>query len=240
MTNGKTAIVTGAGTGIGKAVATALLQARLEHGVLRPPQGRARRSDRGRGSDRGEGAGHRLRHHQAGRGRRHVRDASPRLSAASTCSSTMPASASRPTLIDEIPVEDVERRSSASTSPDRSCARAPRSRVMRRQQPHGRAHHQQRLGLGACAASGFGALHRDQARHHRPDQDAGARRPAVRHRLRPDRHRQCADRHGGADDGRRAAGQRHDRRRAGDGRRSASPMRSSTWPACRSTPTCCS
>ena len=42
------------------------------------------------------------------------------------------------------------------------------------------------------------------------------------------------------DDGRRAAGQRHHRRGGDDGRRSTSPSRCSTWPACRSTPTCCS
>ena len=41
---------------------------------------------------------------------------------------------------------------------------------------------------------------------------------AVRHRLRPDRHRQCADRDGFQDDAGRAAGGRAHRRRADDGR----------------------
>jgi hypothetical protein len=50
------------------------------------------------------------------------------------------------------------------------------------------------------AAAGLGALHCHQARHHRPHQDAGARWPALRHRLRPDRHRQRADRDGAGDD----------------------------------------
>ena len=54
-----------------------------------------------------------------------------------------------------------------------------------------RPHHQQRLDLGPCAAAQLGALHRHQARHHRPHQVDVARRPQVRHRLRPDRHRQC-------------------------------------------------
>ena len=36
----------------------------------------------------------------------------------------------------------------------------------------------------------LGRLHRDQARHHRPDQVHLARRPQIRHRLRPDRYRQ--------------------------------------------------
>ena len=35
-----------------------------------------------------------------------------------------------------------------------------------------RAHHQQRLDLGSRAAAQFGALHRDQTRHHRADQAA--------------------------------------------------------------------
>ena len=56
--------------------------------------------------------------------------------------------------------------------------------------PARRAHHQQRLDLGARAAAALGALHGDQARDHRPDQVDLARRPQVRHRLRPDRHRQ--------------------------------------------------
>ncbi len=53
-----------------------------------------------------------------------------------------------------------------------------------------RPHHQQRLDLGARAAPELGALHRDQARDHRPDEVHRARRPRLRHRLRPDRHRQ--------------------------------------------------
>jgi NADP-dependent 3-hydroxy acid dehydrogenase YdfG len=43
-------------------------------------------------------------------------------------------------------------------------------------------------------------------------------RAAIRHRLRPDRYRQCADRHGGGDDQRRAAGQWHDGCGRGHGR----------------------
>ena len=40
----------------------------------------------------------------------------------------------------------------------------------------------------------FRAVHGLEARDHRADQVHVARRPQVRHRLRPDRHRQCADR----------------------------------------------
>ena len=60
---------------------------------------------------------------------------------------------------------------------------------------------------------------------------------AVRHRLRPDRHRQRGDRDGRAHDERRAAGRRRDRGRAADGRRSTWRAPWSTWRACRSTPT---
>ncbi len=62
------------------------------------------------------------------------------------------------------------------------------------------------------------ALHRDQARDHRPDQVDRARRARLRHRLRADRHRQRADRNGVQDDSGRAAGRRAHRRRADDRR----------------------
>ena len=104
----------------------------------------------------------------------------------------------------------------------------------------GRPHHQQRLDLGACAAAVLGRLHLDQARHHRPHQVDLARRPAVRHRLRPDRHRQRRDADDRAHDQGRAAARRLARAssRAWTSRRSPTP--SSTWTACRSTPTCSS
>ena len=62
--------------------------------------------------------------------------------------------------------------------------------------PERRTHHQQRLDLGVRPAARLGAVHRDQARDHRPDQIDVARRPEARHRLRPDRHRQRRDRDG--------------------------------------------
>ena len=57
-----------------------------------------------------------------------------------------------------------------------------------------RPHHQQRLDLRAHAAREFRALHGVEARDHGTDEVDVARWPQVRHRLRPDRHRQCADR----------------------------------------------
>ena len=71
---------------------------------------------------------------------------------------------------------------------------------MKRQSPARRPDHQQRLDLGERAAPALGAVHGDEARDHRPDQVDLARRPRVRHRLRPDRHRQRRDRDDRADD----------------------------------------
>ena len=61
-----------------------------------------------------------------------------------------------------------------------------------------RPHHQQRLDLGPRAAPELSALHLHQACRDRIDQVRLAGRPQVRHRVLPDRHRQCADRNGGA------------------------------------------
>ena len=86
-------------------------------------------------------------------------------------------------------------------------------RLMKRQTPARRAHHQQRLDLRACAAPQQRALHRDQTRDHGPDEIDRARLSPVRHRLRADRHRQRADRNGVPDDDGRAAGRRPHRDR---------------------------
>ena len=152
MADSKTAIVTGAGTGIGKAVATALAEAgwnTVFTGRRRELLDAAVDSAGGNG---GRGAGHRLRRHQ---GRRRSIACSRRLpsasAAASICFSTMPACRLKSTLIDEIPVEvwnDGRRRQSDGFVPVRPRGvpdDAPAA-------ADGRAHHQQRLGLGLCAA----------------------------------------------------------------------------------------
>ncbi len=103
--------------------------------------------------------------------------------------------------------------------------------------PAGRADHQQRLGVGACAAPQLDALCRDQARADRAHPLAVARRARIRHRLRPDRHRQrrddAATRTPRAAACRRPGGSRP--RRASMS--SMSPAASSTWRHCRSKPT---
>ena len=60
----------------------------------------------------------------------------------------------------------------------------------------------------------------------------------IRHRLRPDRYRQRGDRDDGAHEGRGGAGERHDRGRAANGPPARCRAPSSTWRACRSMPTC--
>ena len=87
-------------------------------------------------------------------------------------------------------------------------------------EPARRPHHQQRLDLGARAAAVLRGLYLDQACHHRSHQGLQSRRPQVRYRGRPGRHRQRRD----ADDRshgrrpRRDAARRHDETRAAHGR----------------------
>ena len=77
--------------------------------------------------------------------------------------------------------------------------------------------HQQRLDLGIRSTAALGAVAGGEARRHRIDQADVARRAAVQHRVRADRHRQRIDRAHRADanDG-RAAGGRGDAYRADD------------------------
>ena len=85
------------------------------------------------------------------------------------------------------------------------CAQAA-FRMMKEQDPARRPHHQQRLDLGAYAAPGFGAVHRVEARRQRPHAHDRARRPQIRYRVLPDRCRQRHDRSRRAHGERREAG----------------------------------
>ena len=164
----KVAIVTGAGSGIGRAVALALLGAGYEVALCR-----ARR--RGAGTDDLPGAGG---CHRVSRSRpisaMNARSSScfapsPNASAASTCSSTMPASARPPSRMEDLTYEQWNAVVAVNLTgaflcaqeaiPDDEGAGAAR-----------RPHHQQRLHLRARPAAELGALHRHQARHHRPHQ----------------------------------------------------------------------
>jgi len=84
-------------------------------------------------------------------------------------------------------------------------------------QPTRWAHHQQWFDLGSRTAPEFGALYRDQARDHRSHQVNRARWTQIRHRMRPDRHRQRHDRSRRSYGCRCASAEWADRGRAPDG-----------------------
>ena len=188
--NGKVAIVTGAGSGIGKAVALALLKEGYSVALA------GRRADALEQTVKAAGAA-------ASRALAVPTDVSKPESVRALFAKTKEtfgrldllfnnAGLNAPGIpLEELCVRAVEER--RRHQPDRRVPLHAGS-VQDHEEPDAarRAHHQQRLDLGARAAAELGALHRDQARDHRPHQVDLARRPQVRHRLRPDRHRQRA------------------------------------------------
>ena len=233
--DGKIAMVTGAGSGIGRATALALLADGLLGRAGRPPP-------RGPGADRRRGGTGR----RAGAGRPRRRER-PRLGARPLRRDEGSVRPPRPA------VQQRRHRRPARPAgrPDVRAVAAGRRRQPDRRVPlHAggvpadegpgparRPDHQQRLDLGARAPAELRPLHGHQARDHRPDQVDGPRRPEVRHRLRADRHRQRRDRDDGPDEAGRAPGERRDGRRADDGRGATWPAPCSTWRACPSTRT---
>ena len=177
MTDYKTAIVTGAGTGIGKAVATALLRAGWNTvfcGRRKPVLNKAIAEA---GSTQAKALAVACDISKADQ----VDDLFETVAAAFGRVDLLFNNAGtsyKSTLIDEIPVE-VWNESRRGQSHRLVPVRPRRLRRHAQAAADGRPHHQQRLGVGLRAASGLGALHRDQARHHRADQDAGAGRPAI-------------------------------------------------------------
>ena len=146
----RVAVITGAGSGIGRASALALCKDGWSVALLRPPQGRAGGNRRPR--DRRQDAGDPDRRGGSGSGGRGCSPRSRKNSAASTCCSTTPAAT-------------CHRRISA-TSPGR-CGDGRRGEPERdvpvrqpgvphdaRPDPARRTHHQQRLDLRARAAAG--------------------------------------------------------------------------------------
>ena len=90
-------------------------------------------------------------------------------------------------------------------------------KIMKSQEPRGgRIINNGSISAHSPAAE-FRALYGVKTRSYRPHQSDLARRPQIRHRLRPDRHRKRGHRHGGKDEERRSAGQRHHRSRAHHG-----------------------
>ena len=188
----------------------------------RPRCRQARRRDRRARRGRSRVHGRALRRHRSRLGRGAVRADRASATAGSTWSSTMPAPTSR--------------RRWRATSPGRTGARcvsvnldgafliaSAAFRMMRAQSPQGGRIINNGSISAHVAALRLGALHRVQARDHRADPVALARRPRLRHRLRPDRHRQCRLRHDRA----------HVRRRAAGRRPAWRPSRASTSPTSR-------
>ncbi len=236
----KVAIVTGAGSGIGRASALALLEAgwhvalagrradALEATRRRQPAPLARNAHRG---------AHR-RHRSGGREGAVRRDAA-RPSAALDLLFNNAGMGAPAVPLEDLTVEQWKAVVDINLTAVFLCTQEA-FRVMKEQTPRGgRIINNGSISAHAPRPTQL-ALHRDQARHHRPDQGDLARRPRLRHRLRPDRHRQRRHRDDRAHDPGRAAGQRRDRGRAAHGRAATWPTRSSTWPACRSMPTCSS
>ena len=89
-------------------------------------------------------------------------------------------------------------------------------RLMKDQAPRGGRIINNGSHLGLCSPAQLGPLHGDQARDHRVDEIDRPRRPEIRHRLRPDRHRQCRNRPDRPHEGRRSTGRRIAGRRADD------------------------
>src|SRR5690606_10496369 len=71
-------------------------------------------------------------------------------------------------------------------------------------------HYQQWIDLGLCSPAQRGVLYGHQACHHRADQSHLAGWPQIRYCLRPDRYRQCRQRHDRGHEPRRLAGGRVD------------------------------
>ena len=143
--------------------------------------------------------------------------------------------AAPPAPIDELPVDGWRRVIDTNLTGVFLVAQAA-FRAMKAQNPQGgRIINNGSIAVGDAAAA-HGGLHRLQARGHRPDQDHRAGRAALQHRLRPDRHRQCADQPRHLDAGRHIAGGFLASSRSPPSTCSTWPRRCSTWPPCRCRP----
>ena len=185
----KIALVTGAGTGIGGPRAWRW-RGRFSRRARRPAAGAAR----GRGA---EIAGAR-RHGARGADRPAQSNSvmalfarSANASAGWICCSTMPAALARAVPMEELTPEEWQAVVDVNLTGAFLCTQQA-ILIMKQQDPARRPYHQQRLDIGSRPAAVFGSLYRDQACDRGAHEIYGARRTAVRHRLRPDRHRQRA------------------------------------------------
>ena len=238
--HGKIAVITGAGSGIGRATGACAAGGRLDRRARRPPRAtcskRPRRLAECAAAAHPGGADRRPR---PGVDRGAVRGGQADLRP------HRPVVQQRRHQHPRHPVRGSDLRAMVECrrgQPDRLVpVRAARLPHDEGAGPARRPHHQQRLGLGACAAAQLDPLCRDQARADRADPVAVARRartttsPAARSTSatpRPTRNEDTAR-------GRlQATGQVEAEARIDVQRRRQ--RRRSTWPACRSKPTCCS
>ena len=220
----KSAVVTGAGSGIGRAVALAL----MKDGYAVALAGRRKDALEKTAEMAGDmGAQHACRATDVGNAAQvkalfAARQAKP--SAGSTSSSTMPASAPRPCRSRICPSSEWKSVVDANLTGAFLCTQEA-IKIMKARQPRGG----RIINNGSISAHAprpvLGGLHRDQARHYRPHQVDFARRPRIRHRLRPDRHRQRSHRDDGAHDARACRSPTASRSRAAHGRASTSRAR---------------
>ena len=108
---------------------------------------------------------------------------------------------------DAIPVDEWRAMVDVNLTGSFLCARAA-FRVMRNQEPARRQDHQQRIHQRPRAATEFRRLHGNKARDQRTHEIDRARRPRLRHRVLADRHRQRRNGHDQQLRGGHAAGRR--------------------------------